>query len=420
VPLAIVAFCLFGHTFSRYCGICHEFEAALLSVRWMLLLWIIVWCGSLFLLKFSVNDFPLIGLLLIATASCFIGDAASQPSANAIILLAGVTLGKGARAFLEKSGKRPTAPKRGESEEAAVGSFLIGLVVLLAFSSWWHLDMTNNLYQGPRWMGLWNDPNIYGMLIGAGLLLAIGLLAVKQKPEVGSQKSGKDSRNLSLRIFLFIAAGMMALGLVFSYSRGAWFGTAVGLLYLAKTHGKFKWRFVLPGIFVIMAVVCLFWHSTSDTAPWYLKRLDFSRPSAQHRVAAWRGSFQMMRDHPFGVGWNKAAVVYEKNYLPHEGGAAAITMNSYLMLGTELGLPALLCFIAYIYLKFKPKITNSLQIVCRVGALVLLVAFWFDGGLFDLPTAAVFWILLELGTSPPQCFTHLEARAASAKAEMSA
>jgi prepilin-type N-terminal cleavage/methylation domain-containing protein len=28
---------------------------------------------------------------------------------------------------------------------------------------------------------------------------------------------------------------------------------------------------------------------------------------------------------------------------------------------------------------------------------VLLVAFWFDGGLFDLPTAAMFWVLLELG-----------------------
>jgi hypothetical protein len=27
------------------------------------------------------------------------------------------------------------------------------------------------------------------------------------------------------------------------------------------------------------------------------------------------------------------------------------------------------------------------------------VACWLDGGLFDLPTAAVFWILLELGTS---------------------
>ena len=35
--------------------------------------------------------------------------------------------------------------------------------------------------------------------------------------------------------------------------------------------------------------------------------------------------------------------------------------------------------------------------VCRAGAAVLLVGFWFDGGLFKLATAAPFWILLELG-----------------------
>ena len=34
---------------------------------------------------------------------------------------------------------------------------------------------------------------------------------------------------------------------------------------------------------------------------------------------------------------------------------------------------------------------------CRAGAAVLLVGFWFDGGLFRLATAATFWILLELG-----------------------
>jgi len=34
---------------------------------------------------------------------------------------------------------------------------------------------------------------------------------------------------------------------------------------------------------------------------------------------------------------------------------------------------------------------------CRAGAVVLLVGFWFDGGLFKLATGATFWILLELG-----------------------
>ncbi len=41
---------------------------------------------------------------------------------------------------------------------------------------------------------------------------------------------------------------------------------------------------------------------------------------------------------------------------------------------------------------------DSTKVACRAGALAMLVAFWFDGGLFKLATAAVLWILLELGS----------------------
>jgi O-antigen ligase len=187
-----------------------------------------------------------------------------------------------------------------------------------------------------------------------------------------------------------------------------------------------KWRFMVTGFGLMALGILLLWGRTADTGAWYLKRLDFSRPSAQHRVSAWRGGLQMMRDHPFGVGWNKAVETYDKNYSPPEGGAAAITMNSYLMLGTELGLPALLCFVAYVALCFRishPHLTLALsppagsgegiRIACRAGALVLLVAFWFDGGLFDLPTAAMFWILLELGNSNEECRNRAEIRNSS-------
>ena len=202
--------------------------------------------------------------------------------------------------------------------------------------------------------------------------------------------------------------------------------TAIGLLYLAWSYGKLKWKYVVIGVGCVALGAGLFWGRTADNAPWYLKRLDFSRPSAQHRVSAWRGAVQIMRDHPLGVGWNQAVSVYAKNYSAPEGGAAALTMNSYLMLGTELGLPGLVCFVAYVALCIRdrrsavvptascggvsPPVatpggtpgepageTPALRCACRAGAIVLLVAFWFDGGLFDLPTAAVFWVLLELG-----------------------
>ena len=101
--------------------------------------------------------------------------------------------------------------------------------------------------------------------------------------------------------------------------------------------------------------------NTPDSAPWFVKRLDFSRPSAQHRVAAWRGAIQMMRDHPFGVGWNKAVETYEKDYSPPEDGAAAITTNDYLMLGTQLGVPGLVCFVAYVWLCLRGRARNSVR-----------------------------------------------------------
>jgi hypothetical protein len=157
--------------------------------------------------------------------------------------------------------------------------------------------------------------------------------------------------------------------------------------------------------------------------------MDLSRASAQHRVAAWKAGLEIMRDHPFGIGWNMAIETYDKGYSPPEGGAAAITTNDYLMLGTQLGIPGLVCFVAYVLLCFRGRARHSvraglcgqspgggqrtasptldsglwtqdsrLRAACRAGTLVFLVAFWFDAGLFKLATASVFWVLLELGS----------------------
>jgi hypothetical protein len=487
-----IALCLFEYILFRYSSIFRESEALLLDsqIQWMLSTTIAIWCASFIVLRFKLDDMWLVGLLLIAIFMYFANYLSAFQPTKAIILLAGVTLGKGSAFFFNDKNSRRifdnsfALPQSNEIQR----DLILILILLLSLTSWCHLDMTGSIYHGPRWMGLWDNPNIYGMLMGAGVVLAIGLLAAKgrkehkenyispepssklcssrgdeaqteenmEPPYVGCYKENSDSSprpflrslrsfaakdvfrdarnmardswNSSLRIFLFIAAGMMAVGLVMSYSRGAWLATTIGLLYLAWCYGKLKWRWVLPVILVVAAVVCVFWHSTADNGPWYLKRLDFSRPSAQHRVSAWRGGLQMMRDHPLGVGWNRTVGVYDKNYSPPEDSVVAITTNAYLMLGTELGLPGLLCFVTYVGLCFRVRRsavvptagcggvslpiatpggtpgapadeTSALRCACRAGAVVLLVAFWFDGGLFDLPTAAVFWILLELGTS---------------------
>jgi len=421
-----VGLCLFGQALDFYCVIFRELEAALLSVQRMLLACLAFWCGTFIFLTFNQKNWPLIGLLLVAIIVYFSGDVEDFKTSGAIILLAGVTLGRGVSFALTRGGENHAKCVNCRS---VIVNFLVGLVTLLAFSACWRLNMAGN-YHGPRWMGLWNNPNTYGMLMGAGLALAVGLLMRDRRLQMADgenemQNPGREfaigCRNRLLCVYasiksaignwqsaiLCVAAGMMAVGLFFSYSRGAWVGTLVGLLYLAKAHGKLKWRWVLSGIPVVTAAVCFFWHSTADTDLWYLKRLDFSRPSAQHRVVAWCGALQMIRDHPFGVGWDNAVDVYEKNYSPPENGAAAINMNDYLMLGTQLGIPGLLCFVTYVGMCFKsrPRLDKIRgvnadgedKLACRAAALAMAMAFWFDGGLFTLATAAVFWILLENG-----------------------
>lgn len=418
---AIIGFCLFGSAICYYAEFCSKLGHLLHYMQYPLTACFGAWCYRVCVLTYKRSDLLLIGLLLVAAGAYFVKClrySTEQP--NVIILLAGVALGKESGFLLNKE-----ANIKNEGDGRERRFFLHGLVFLLAFSAWWHLDMSRSFYAGLRWSGLWDDPNIYGMLMGAGTTLAIALQVLGLKFEVQSPKS-VQRRKLTV-FFLFVAITMMGVGLVMSYSRGAWLGTTVGLLYFAWNCGKLKWRYVLPGVAVVLVAVLFFWNHTADSAPWFIKRADLGRPSAQHRVAAWKAGFEIMRDHPFGVGWNNTVQVYQDHYCPPEDGAAAITTNDYLMIGTQLGIPALVCFVAYVALCFRSSrrsaavaaagcggvsppaetpggtpgepadVTSALRVACRSGAFSMLVAFWFDGGLFVLPTASVFWILLELG-----------------------
>ena len=211
-----------------------------------------------------------------------------------------------------------------------------------------------------------------------------------------------------------------------SYSRGAWLGTICGLVYLfwsnvqslrSETHSRliFWWakNSLLVAIILVSTFLLAFWHFRQ--VDWNPARRAFSTANAvdfswRNRVAAWEGALQMMVERPwFGSGWNRLEPLYKHYYLPPKlNESAAIEMNDYFVLGATLGIPALFCFGMYLGLSLTKKLESGnlkreimelgwLKMVCRAGAIVLLVGFWFDGGLFNLPTAVAFWVLLELG-----------------------
>jgi hypothetical protein len=200
-------------------------------------------------------------------------------------------------------------------------------------------------------------------------------------------------------------------------------------------------------VIVLSVVILLFWQFRFTE--WRPAQRIFSIAnindfSWRNRVAAWEGATRMMIDRPLiGFGWGQAESAYGRSYCPPQlNESMAIQMNDFLMLGISAGAPALICFVIYIWLNLKPnrvaaEVTRlksdmnqmlltssptnqktevrdrrdarpkldfaspvtrhlSLQAICRAGAIVLLVGFGFDGGLFKLSVGPVFWMLMEL------------------------
>ncbi len=153
---AIVAACLLELMLHRQSNLVREYEAAGLSLGWMLLACLAFWLGTFLFLTFNRHDLPLIAVLCIGGVGYFMVASTAK---EAFTLFFGATLGRGA-SFLLQSERRKAGESEFRSQELETRIFLVSLTGLLAFAAWWHLDMSNNSYSGPRWMGLWNNPNI--------------------------------------------------------------------------------------------------------------------------------------------------------------------------------------------------------------------------------------------------------------------
>jgi hypothetical protein len=473
---------------------------------------------SYLLTSISSPDFWLIGFAGLVLFRYALDYANAAKSLQVVVLLTGLVVGKGIALWVgappspKSNVQRPKAKGSGsrhltpalspvEAERGAGPSSILYhpsssrrltiltiLTLLLACAALWHPERGMEFqYRGqPRWTGPWDNPNLFGVLMGVGVVLAVGLLVSDfrfqvsgPKPEPSNLQSSTWRTVYWLKQFFLLAATILCgFGLVKSYSRGAWLGTAVGVgflfwKWLKQTHltpalsprptggegeslprldarqldavrerstSNFQpataaklshiWRISrfatwvrLNGfpisVFLISVFVLCFWQFRHTEAPLARRLFSVGNPndfSWRNRVAAWEGAGRMMGNKPLiGFGWGKAEEVYSKEYRAARlEESAAIQMNDYLMIGISAGTPALACLLGYLLLtgfqvsgfKFQARQAEALELglktmdflptVCFAGAVVGMVGFWFDGGLFKLPTCVVFWVLVEL------------------------
>ncbi|MFO1477277.1 MAG: O-antigen ligase family protein [Verrucomicrobiota bacterium] len=316
-------------------------------------------------LSFAPGDWFLAGLVAIASMHYLLRYESSVSPPNALTFLSAVVIGK-AVALLSR-GQRSTV--------------VMILCLLLAACVFWQLDKSRFFYHGPRWTGIWNDPNRFGLLMGAGCVLAAGVSGELQPRCRGPW--------ILVRVCLLI-------GLLCSFSRGAWVATAVGWMF-AGPRGQFR----MPGRAVVISCVvgasillALCWRADSDR--WYFARLDLSRGSVQHRLHAWKCAADLAFRNPLGLGWNRGEDAYTSDYLAPAGQAsdsAAFSTNDYAVLAVEAGLPALLCFLCFAGAA-AVRHRGSVDAGIRGGAILFLCGMMFDSVLFDVATATLFWFLV--------------------------
>jgi hypothetical protein len=397
---------------------------------WMILLYFLIFSTIPWLAdspfsfwRFSASHFWLLSQLLIALSICF---CRVEISDRIIALSGGALLGRYAFFWTDVVKRKYFRP-----------FVILLLIAFLILASLWNIDSTNYGYLGQaRLSGPWGNPNMFGLLMGTGIALTLGA-AFSFQFSVFSQL--RTIWKMFFSLLYLIAIIIMGRGLLHSYSRGAWLAMFCSMAYLVhailqnkeskvrfyshlfcRFRSKVNW---LPdGFLLFFAAVLCFWHF--QQTDWHPVRRIFSIINTtdfswRNRIIAWETALQITAEHPwFGTGGNQPELLYEHYYLPPKlTESAAIQMNDYLLIGAATGIPVLFCFGMYVWLSLIKNSEARIQgpesatsdfglwtlewsrTTCRAGAIVLLVGFWFDGGLFKLATASTFWILLELGNA---------------------
>ena len=239
--------------------------------------WVVFLCAGVYLVGFVVlrgrlagagrnrkrwnaslsGEVWLAGLVVVVALAYALEYTQAVKPAQALTLVGTAMVGQGTAFFESRKQKAESRNAEGQSRKqktenrnGGVG-IVIWLIVLLSAAAVWQGE-TGHLFQyrgQARWSGPWDNPNTFGLLMGVGLVLAVGRLVQSLKSKVQSLPNAEHrTSNIQHPIlnwglwvkgaFFLGAAAVMGVGVLKSYSRGAWVGTAVGLVVLAWMKAK--------------------------------------------------------------------------------------------------------------------------------------------------------------------------------------
>lgn len=233
---------------------------------------------------------------------------------------------------------------------AAAAQALLGLYQFLTQSG---PDAFILLGRFMRAFGAFRQPNPYAGYLGlvAPLAISLALWSWSNRRRTGS----------GLSLALSAVAALISLGLLVSWSRGAWLAFAAAVAVVVLAHS----RRAAPAVLALAAAatLALSVFGAADLLPasvtgrlselqQYVGLVDVTRTevtdanfSVIERIAHWHAALAMWRDHLWlGVGAGNYAVVYDQYNLPRWYEPLGHAHNVYLNFAAEAGLLGLLAY----------------------------------------------------------------------------
>ncbi|MDQ2744527.1 MAG: O-antigen ligase family protein [Chloroflexota bacterium] len=220
--------------------------------------------------------------------------------------------------------------------------------------------------------GHMDSVNQYACYLMTGLLVMAAIIVL--------------ARSHRLRLVTALPALAVAAALLLTLSRGAWLATAVGIVVLASLSGARRALGLVAVALIAWAVLLAVQPHAATLVAGRIGRYDNSIQARQSYLTL---GMHVIEQYPLGAGWGAAFVETPTGLQPSN--QAPWYHNDYLQLGSEIGIPGLLAFLALwlILLRLTRRAVLRLQGTQRAISAGLLAACC--GLLLQAGTEQMFW-----------------------------
>lgn len=243
---------------------------------------------------------------------------------------------------------------------AALANAIVGLYIFLGGSGALHLLVEGRFF---RAFGTFGQPNPFGGFMGliAPLAAATAWGYALLTWQTWRRKNRIDTPYAALMIFYATAAALISVGVIISWSRGAWLGFGVSMmLMLISLPRQRRISVAMLALIGFGAVIVL----TTDLLPMSItsritsateelfnvqdvRGVDITAQNyaVVERLAHWQAALNMASAHPWlGVGFGNYEIAYDQYRILNWREPLGHAHNYYLNVLAETGIIGLLCY----------------------------------------------------------------------------